>query len=115
LIAGNPYTLFVQHTFSGGLIDGSLPTAGFYKDANGTFWGTTTTGGSDNMGTIFELYPDRLVFERWHYLDVYSFAGGPNDGANPQGLLREDNSGNLYGTTNAGGSAGEGVVFRLKP
>ncbi len=114
LIAGNPYTLIVQHTFLN-TPDGSTPTAGLYQDANGTFWGTTTVGGSHSLGTVFELYPDRLVAERWHYLEVYSFAGGTTDGANPQSLLTEDKNGNLYGTTNAGGSAGEGTVFQLKP
>ncbi len=114
LTAGNPYTLEVQHTFSGEP-DGSIPVAGLYVDANGTFWGTTTTGGSDNLGTVFELYPDRIVVERWHYLQEHSFAGGTTDGANPQSLLTEDKNGNLYGTTNAGGSAGEGTVFLLTP
>jgi uncharacterized repeat protein (TIGR03803 family) len=112
LTAGSPYTLEVQHTFSGEP-DGSTPVAGLYEDASGNFWGTTTLGGSSNMGTIFELYPDRLVVEKWHYLEPYSFAGGLTDGANPQGRLTEDQNGNLYGTTNTGGSAGEGIVFQL--
>jgi len=118
LTAGSPYTLVTQHTFATptGGVDGSTPVAGLYQDAKGTLWGTTTLGGKyNNAGTIFELYPDRYVVHDWHYLVAYNFVGGITDGANPQGLLTEDPSGNLYGTTNAGGKAGEGVVFQLSP
>jgi len=118
LTAGSPYTLFIQHTFATptGGVDGSTPVAGLYQDAKGTLWGTTSLGGKyNNAGTIFELYPDRYVAHEWHYLVAYNFVGGITDGANPQGLLTEDPSGNLYGTTNAGGKAYEGVVFRLSP
>lgn len=45
---------------------------------------------------------------------LYSFTGG-NDGGNPVdlGLLVRDNSGTLYGTTEDGGSCGEGTAFAL--
>ena len=119
-IAGNPYTLIVQHAFAGEISnDGAVPFAGLYKDSAGTLWGTTEYGGefllrSDlNFGTIFKLSPSSVVGE-WDYALVYRFGGEP-DGANPQGLLTEDKKGNLYGTTNAGGSANEGTVFELTP
>jgi uncharacterized repeat protein (TIGR03803 family) len=116
LIAGNPYSLFVQHTFMGQASnDGAIPHAGLHQDAAGTIWSTTVLGGSDNLGTIFELYPDRYKVHDWHYLLVYSFTGGTTDGANPESPLIEDSSGNLYGTTNTGGSANKGTVFEWKP
>jgi len=55
---------------------------------------------------------------------LYSFRGGPSDGANPLGGLIADSSGNLYGTTTGGGAPGCsffniafgcGVVFKLSP
>jgi uncharacterized repeat protein (TIGR03803 family) len=119
-IAGNPYTLIVQHTFSGGVAaDGAVPGAGLYKDSTGTLWGTTEYGGVfrrnfATYGTIFKLYPDPVVVHEWHYAVAYDFAGEP-DGAYPQSLLTEDKKGNLYGTTNAGGSANEGTVFQFTP
>jgi uncharacterized repeat protein (TIGR03803 family) len=67
------------------------------------------------LGTVFELYPDRTIVHDWHYLDLYSFTGGTTDGANPESLLTEDSSGNVYGTTNYGGLENEGIVFQLKP
>ena len=120
-IGGDPlYTLIVQHTFDGGVAaDGAVPGAGLYKDVAGTLWGTTEYGGPfrlhfETYGTIFELYPDPVVVHEWHYAEVYAFAGEP-DGAYPQGLLTEDKKGNLYGTTNAGGSANGGTVFQFTP
>jgi uncharacterized repeat protein (TIGR03803 family) len=43
---------------------------------------------------------------------IYSFSDFPN-GANPYAPLFRDPDGNLYGTTNQGGAANVGVVFRL--
>lgn len=45
---------------------------------------------------------------------VYSFTGG-NDGAQPVAGLLMDGSGNLYGTTNAGGPDSAGVIFEVTP
>jgi uncharacterized repeat protein (TIGR03803 family) len=44
---------------------------------------------------------------------LHSFAGGTSDGANSYASLTIDASGNLYGTTLAGGSLGQGVVFEI--
>lgn len=120
---GNPYTLIVQHTFNGFFYDdGAVPEAGLYRDATGTLWGTTNYGGWFrtfkvylDLGTIFKLYPDPRIVHDWHYATVYDFGGGTTDGAYPQGLLTGDPAGNVYGTTNAGGSSNEGVVFQLTP
>jgi uncharacterized repeat protein (TIGR03803 family) len=44
---------------------------------------------------------------------LWSFDG--TDGASAWGSLILDSSGNLYGTTYAGGSKGDGVVFEVTP
>lgn len=53
------------------------------------------------------------------YKVLYTFGsnGGPSDGAGPQGELLMDKAGNLYGTTDGGGSgfASVGTVFELTP
>jgi len=46
---------------------------------------------------------------------LHSFAGTPTDGGNPLAGLIMDKLGNLYGTTQNGGAAGAGVVFKLTP
>jgi uncharacterized repeat protein (TIGR03803 family) len=43
---------------------------------------------------------------------LYVF-GGAGRGAEPFGPLTADAAGNLYGTTNIGGTYGHGVVFKL--
>lgn len=45
---------------------------------------------------------------------VHAFTGSP-DGSQPNGGLTKDSSGNLYGTTVAGGVNGTGTVFELSP
>ncbi|HEX8814221.1 MAG TPA: choice-of-anchor tandem repeat GloVer-containing protein [Terriglobales bacterium] len=117
LTPGSPYTLFIQHTFTGlnGSPDGSAPAAGFYQDASGSYWGTCEYGGSEDRGTIFELYPDRYKVHVWHYQQMYSFIGGTNDGAYPEATLTGDSSGNLYGTTSSGGTASDGTIFEFTP
>ena len=43
---------------------------------------------------------------------IHSFTGG-SDGGNPLDGFIADSAGNLYGTTNAGGASGYGVVFKI--
>jgi uncharacterized repeat protein (TIGR03803 family) len=50
----------------------------------------------------------------WAESVLYSFSGG-NDGAHPWAGVTFDQSGNLFGTTLAGGVYGYGTVFELMP
>jgi uncharacterized repeat protein (TIGR03803 family) len=86
--------------------DGFDPSAGLIIDASGNLYGTTYAGGSNSLGTVFEVAPDGTETV------LYSFAGG-NDGADPAAAVIADSSGNLYGTTYNGGTAGFGTVFKL--
>lgn len=88
--------------------DGALPLAGLVRDAAGNFYGTTYIGGASGAGTVFKL--DTMGAETI----LYSFTGGP-DGGHPEAGLQVDAAGNLYGTTNDGGAAGFGTVFKLTP
>jgi uncharacterized repeat protein (TIGR03803 family) len=100
----------VLHTFQGGG-DGEYPNAGLVADKAGNVYGTTSTGGGsascspDGCGTVFELSPSAAG---WTKTVLYNFSG-LNDGAIPMGSLTIDASGNLYGTTELGGSADQGV------
>jgi uncharacterized repeat protein (TIGR03803 family) len=85
---------------------GGAPKGGLAIDAQGTLYGTTSTGGANGVGTVFKFAGGRLT-------TIHDFSGGA-DGATPLGRLLLDSHGNLYGTTYAGGPADAGTVFKVK-
>jgi uncharacterized repeat protein (TIGR03803 family) len=95
----------VLHEFTGGT-DGASPQGRLVMDKAGNFYGTTTAGGVSNAGTVFK------VTRKGIETVLYSFAG-KSDGAKPVAGLAIDSAGNLYGTTTAGGTNGNGTVFKL--
>jgi len=101
----------ILYSFKGGA-DGGLPFAGLLADSAGDLYGTLTEGGSAGSGAVFELIPPAKANKPWKKKLLYSFKGGPKDGAGPQGGLVADPAGNLYGTT-VGGGSGFGAVFEL--
>lgn len=103
------YNVTILHTFS--LTDGAQPAGGLIIDAAGNLYGTTTSGGDNYQGTVFELSPSS---SGWTFQTLYFFTG-TTDGAGPAGALVFDASGNLYGTTVGGGAFGDGTVFKLSP
>ncbi len=87
--------------------NGSQPGSTLVADAAGHLYGTTFTGGPGTYGTVFELSgPDHRTLTT-----LAAFDG--NNGANPLGGLTLDAAGNLYGTTQYGGSGGGGTIFEL--
>jgi uncharacterized repeat protein (TIGR03803 family) len=99
----------VLYRFSGGS-DGAVPKAGLVIDSVGNLYGTTSGGGKNNLGVVFELTKSSNYM---HEIVLHSFGG--SDGAVPKAGLIFDGSGkgNLYGTTSAGGKNKLGVVFEL--
>lgn len=93
-------------------MDGAYPQAGLILDNAGNLHGTTSGGGAYNEGTVFELM--RKAGGHWAQRILHSFKGGA-DGAHPSANLIFDASGNLYGTTYAGGVHASGTVFELTP
>ncbi len=61
---------------------------------------------------ILMLAPGALAASK--YKTLYKFKGG-TDGNQPIAGVAFDNAGNLYGTTQVGGSFGHGTVFQLEP
>lgn len=102
----------VLHAFTGGS-DGGSPYAGLIRDADGNLYGTTYLGGhrsahlGSGSGVVFKL--DSTDAESI----LYTFGGGPGDGAYPSAGLAMDAQGNLYGTTTFGGFYNGGVVWSL--
>jgi uncharacterized repeat protein (TIGR03803 family) len=88
---------------------GSLPLAGLVQDGEGNLYGTTYQGGASGHGTVFKVTATGIETV------LYSFTATHGDGAYPMGSLTLDASGNLYGTTQAGGEFDLGTVFKLMP
>src|ERR1035438_7834120 len=109
--AGVVYTLdaagreTVLYSFTGGA-DGSFPYAGVIRDSAGNLYGTTLVGGPAELGEVFEL--DAAGNETV----LFSFPG-PTDGEWPTAGVIRDPAGNLYGTTEYGGRANAGVVYKV--
>lgn len=100
-------TLMLLHSFSG-VADGAGPASGLITDAGGNFYGTAGGGGSNELGTVFELTSGGTL------IVLHDFAGF-GDGANPEAGVISDGAGNFYGTTLNGGAHGFGTVFKLTP
>lgn len=85
--------------------EGGQPRAGVVL-AGSTLYGTATGGGSSSYGTVFAVNIDGTGFTTKH-----AFTGGSGGQTPEAGLVLSENS--LYGATYAGGTPGQGTVFRL--
>ena len=87
-------------------------------DAAGNLYGTTTFGGANRKGSVFKL---TRTSGGWTYTGLHDFTGGA-DGSTPVGTMALDADGNLYGTSQNGGSGGTcdfntgcGVAWKITP
>jgi uncharacterized repeat protein (TIGR03803 family) len=107
--SGQHWTEQPIHTFSGQ--DGSNPLSGVVFDGAGNLYGTTSAGGTNGFGTVYELSPSA---NGWTQQVLYSFQNG-SDGKVPAAPVVVDSAGNVYGSTITGGTGGGGTVFELSP
>jgi uncharacterized repeat protein (TIGR03803 family) len=105
-------TFTVLYTFKGGN-DGAAPQSSLVLNTDGNLYGTTQLGGGTSQcifghgcGTVFK------IGKNGKETVLHSFTGAP-DGGDPYAGLVRDKVGNLYGTTYAGGSSGNGTVFKM--
>lgn len=75
-----------------------------------TLVGTASNGGSGGFGGVFRIRPDGT-----DYIVLHSFSSTGGDGRGPVVGLSLGADGLLYGTTQFGGGAVNGSLFRLKP
>ena len=94
----------ILYSFSGGN-DGGNPQSPLLQWTNGTFYGTTSSGGTNGGGTVFALTASG------QFTNLASF------GSNlyPCGSLASGMDGNFYGTTSEGGASNLGVAFKVTP
>jgi uncharacterized repeat protein (TIGR03803 family) len=88
--------------------DGSGPNVGLTLAKDGNFYGIAGGGGVNGNGVIYRITRAGAETVLW------SFGAAP-DGANNDAPLVQGSDGNLYGTTQNGGTSGYGTVFRYIP
>jgi len=103
------WTESVVNSFDG--LDGSTPLTGPSIDGAGNLYGTTSAGGIDGLGAVYQLQPSG---SSWVEKVLQSFQFG-NDGLTPTSSIILDPADDLYGATQAGGAGGTGTVFELMP
>ena len=109
------FSSLFSFTGTGGPYPGANPVADLVFGTNGNLYGTTSSGGTGNCGTIFEVTTSGV------FTPLVSFTGtnGAASGDYPVGLVL-GKDGNFYGTTQMGGTndiefGGDGTVFRMTP
>ena len=76
----------VLHNFAGPPSDGSSPFAPVLLGLHGNLYGTTSGGGVNNAGTVFQLTPNG---SGWTEQILYSFTGGADGGSPLAGLVAD--------------------------
>jgi len=112
---GSSWTLNPLYSFTGAG-DGALPYYGAVTiGADGTLYGTTSSGGISESGTVFNVHPRAAacasIICPWMDTTVHQFGNG-NDGFTSTSGVIFDAAGNLYGTTYRGGASGNGTVWQ---
>src|ERR1039458_171858 len=107
-------TLTTLYSFcsQSGCADDANPTAGLVQATNGDLYGTTSGFPNGNNGTVFKITPGGTL------TTLYGFCSqsGCTDGAAPYAGLVQAANGDLYGTTQYGGTNGDyGTVFKITP
>jgi hypothetical protein len=110
-VAGEPWTEKILYVFQGGL-DGAFPAGNLAIDATGNLYETTEGDGKCTpCGTVFKLTPPAVSGGSWSKHVLYYFQNNSSDGQSPTAGLAIHQG--LYGTTELGGTLGQGIVYQL--
>ena len=85
---------------------GANPESALVMDSKGNLYGTASTGGTNDGGTVFEIASGSNAMT-----GLASFNGA--DGSMPVAGVTLDSAGDLFGTTYSGGANNDGTVFEI--
>lgn len=90
--------------------DGAQPFGNVIADAAGNLFGTTSAGGANNAGTVFEIVKGANGYAATP-TTLASFGGA--NGSEIYSSLIMDSGGDLFGMAYIGGSANDGTLFEI--
>lgn len=102
----------VVHSFigTGSMGSAATPAVGLTLGADGNFYGVSAHGGANQgQGAFFRVTPGGVQAM------LYSCGARHDDAIEPDATLIRGADGNFYGTSTAGGTYGEGTVYKLTP
>jgi uncharacterized repeat protein (TIGR03803 family) len=103
-------TLTTLYSFTGGS-NSYHTSAALTLGSDGNFYGTTSSGGSGSVGTVFKVTTNGVLTALVSFNQTNGEYPYPN-GEYPKAALTLGSDGNFYGTTSSGGSGG-GTVFKV--
>lgn len=116
------FTTLVQFTGNGATNKGSSPGAGLLLASDGNFYGTTESGGANDLGTVFRLVTNGTAAGTT-LTTLVEFTGttGVTRGSLPVAALVEGSAGVFYGVTGFGSIGtkagdrftGNGTAFKV--
>lgn len=96
----------LTNVFDFTVTSGQYPRGAFLEFSNGILIGTTSYGGANNLGTIYQFNINSSIFTK-----LYDFTTATNGAYPTGGLLKASNS-KLYGMA-GGGSSSNGVIYEF--
>ena len=103
-VSAGSHALTTVVNFTGS--NGAYPQAGLVANSAGDLFGTTSSGGSANAGSIFELSAGT------HALTTLVSCNA-STGYGPNSSVILDSAGDIFGTTGAGGTSDYGTVYEV--
>jgi uncharacterized repeat protein (TIGR03803 family) len=85
---------------------GASPVAGLVQGTDGNYYGMTSTGGTNSVGTVFRVTPAGALTTLVSFDTVNGYSPA-------YGALIQGRDGNFYGTTQLGGTNNAGNVFQM--
>lgn len=100
------------HAFNTNASDGSAPVGQLTAASDGTLYGTTSSGGTNGAGTIFQITTNGLLTTLYCFGAVTNELGYALDGKDCYAGLVQGKDGNFYGVTYDGGVSNVGTIFQ---
>jgi len=98
---------FIKIVDLSGNTTGSYPHGSITRGSNGILYGTTTEGGANAAGALFQIDPITDTFTK-----LWDFSTSAT-GRYPFATLMQAKNGKLYGTTTQGGTSDRGTLFEF--